>query len=90
MHEGHERVKRARAILNACRISAGADFEALDALQVKALLTHLDEHRLKKCGPVSKYRQPSGDVRLRVRSFHDLLQRRATFRMVSRRTTISA
>ena len=83
MHEGYENAKRARDILKACGINVGADFGALDASQVDALLAHLDQHRLKKYGPMSKYRQPPGDVSSRVRSFHDLLQRRATFRIAS-------
>jgi len=79
MHEGHEKAKRAGDILKACGINVGADFEGLDATEVDALLAHLDQHRLNKYGPMSKLRQPRGNVRSRVRSFHDLLQRRATF-----------
>jgi hypothetical protein len=79
MHEKHEKAKRARDILKACGINIGADFEGLDASEVDALLAHLDQHRLDKYGPMSKLRQPRGGVSSRVRSFHDLLQRRATF-----------
>jgi len=75
--------KRARDILKACGINVAADFETLDASQVDALLAHLSEHRLNKYGPMSKYRQPRGGVSSRVKSFHDLLQRRATFRVAS-------
>jgi hypothetical protein len=78
MHEGHEKAKRARDILKACGINIGADFEALGASEVDALLAHLDQHRLNKYGPISKHRQPPGGVSSRVRSFHDLLQRRAS------------
>lgn len=81
MHEGHERAKCARDILKSCGINAGAGFEALDVSQVDSLLAHLDQHRLIKYGPVSRHRQPQGRVRSRARSFHDLLQRRAAFRM---------
>src|SRR4249919_3098077 len=83
MNEGHEKAKRARDILKACGINVGADFETLDASQVDALLAHLDQHRLNKYGPMSKHRQPRGGVGSRVKSFHDLLQRRATFRVAS-------
>jgi hypothetical protein len=85
MHEMHERAKRARDILRACGINVAVDFEALDASQVDALLAHLDQHLLNKYGPMSKHRQPAGGVSSRVRSFHDLLQRRATFRIASNR-----
>jgi len=78
MHDGHEKAKRARDILKACGINAGADFEDLDASQVDGLLAHLDRHRLNKYGPMSKHRQPPGSVSSGVRSFHHLLQRRAT------------
>jgi hypothetical protein len=79
MHEGHEKAKRARDILRACGIKVAADFEALDASQVDALLAHLEQHRLNKYGPMNKHREPAGGVSSRLRSFHDLLQRRATF-----------
>ena len=77
MHEGHEKAKRAREILKACGINIGADFEALDAAQVGALLAHADLHRLKKYGPMNKYRQSLSVGSSLVRSFHELLQRRA-------------
>jgi hypothetical protein len=84
MHEPHEKANLARDILKACGIAIGADFEALDASQVGALLAHADQHRLNKYGPMSKYRQPRGVNSSLVRSFHDLLQRRATFRIASK------
>jgi hypothetical protein len=83
MHEGHEKAKRARDILKECGINLGAGFEALDASQVDALLAHADQHRLNKYRPMSKDRQLLGGNSSRVRSFHDLLQRRATFRITS-------
>jgi hypothetical protein len=80
MHERLERAERARGILKACGIQFGAQFDALSPSQVGQLLAHLDQHRLRKYGPLSKYGQPSGDVNLRVRSFYELLQRRAESR----------
>jgi hypothetical protein len=84
MDEGDERAERARDILKACEINIGADSEALDASQVDALLAHLDQHRLNKYGPTSKHRQPRGGVSSPMRSFHNLLRRRATIRSPAR------
>jgi hypothetical protein len=81
MHEGHEKATRARDTLKACGIDIGAGFEALGTSQIDALLAHLEQHRLSKYGSMSKHRQPPGSVNSRVRPFHDLLQRRATFRI---------
>jgi hypothetical protein len=78
MGELHERAKRARDILDACGIAIGAEFAALNASQIDALLAHLDQHRVNKYGPVSTYRRPQGANISLVRSFHDLQQRRAT------------
>jgi hypothetical protein len=83
MHEGGEKTKRAHDTLKACGINVGAGFEALSASQINALLEHLEQHRLNKYGPMSKHRQPPGSVNSRVRPFHDLLQRRATFQIAS-------
>jgi hypothetical protein len=58
-------------------------FEALDERQLNALLEHLNLHRFNKYGPMSKLRQPSGSVSLRVRSFYDLLQHRAPLRQAT-------
>ena len=85
MYEVHEKTKRARDILKAFGINVAADFEALDASQVDALLAHLDQHRLNKYGPMSNLRRPAGGISSRVRSFYDLLQRRATSRIASNR-----
>ena len=83
MHGGHEKAKRAHETLTACGIDVGAGFEALGASQINALLAHLEHHRLNKYGSMNKYRQPRGSANSRVRPFHDLLQRRATFRIAS-------
>jgi hypothetical protein len=83
MHEGHEKAKRAHETLTACGIDVGAGFEALDASQINALLAHLEHHRLNKYRSMNRYRQPRGSANSRVRPFHDLLQRRATFRITS-------
>jgi hypothetical protein len=83
MHEGHEKAKRAHETMTACAIDVGAGFEALGASKIKPLLAHLEHHRLNKYGSMNKYRQPRGSANSRVRPFHDLLQRRATFRIAS-------
>jgi hypothetical protein len=83
MHEGHEKAKRARDTLKVCGIDISAGFEALGASQINALLAHLEQHRLNKYGSMSKHRQPRGGANSRVRPFHDLLQRRATFQIAS-------
>jgi hypothetical protein len=88
MHEVHEKAKRAHEILKACEINIGADFEALGAAQVGALVAHADQHRLKKYGPMSKYRQSPSVSSSLVRSFHELLQRRAAFRIARRRSWV--
>lgn len=80
MYEGHETAERARGILGACGIDVGTDFEALNTSQVDQLIAQLELHRLSKYGPMNKLRQPLGEVGARVRSFHELLQHRASFR----------
>src|ERR1700687_1378062 len=77
LHEGEETANRAYDILKACGVDVGADFQALGASQVEALLAYADQHRLNKYGSMSKYRQSPNSNDSRVRSFYDLLQRRA-------------
>jgi hypothetical protein len=57
MHEGQEKANRAYDILKAGGLDVGADFQALGASQVEALLAYADQHRLNKYGSMSKYRQ---------------------------------
>jgi hypothetical protein len=66
------RARRAAATLEACGVAIGTPFEALTAAQSAKLLAHAESHRLATYGPTIFHRlSPS------VRSFHDLLQRRA-------------
>jgi hypothetical protein len=85
MHEGQEKAKRARNILTACGIEVGTDFRGLSTSQIDALVACLEQHRANKYGPVSQYRRPPSDNDSAVRSFYDLLQRRATHQLRSNR-----
>jgi hypothetical protein len=85
MHEGQKKAKRARDILTACGIDIGTDFHGLSASQIDALVACLEQHRVNKYGPVSKYRRLPSDNNSAVRSFYDLLQRRATHQLRSNR-----
>jgi hypothetical protein len=84
MNEGWEKAKRAREILGVCGIEVGADFQALGTSQVVALAAYADQHRLNKYGP----RKPPTSIGSLLRSFHDLLQRRAKVRITSNRETV--
>ena len=74
MNEEHEKSNRALHILKTCGIDIGADFEALDPQQVGALTAHATKHQLDKYGPAPLLHPRPAPL---VRSFHDLLQRRA-------------
>jgi hypothetical protein len=78
MHEGQEKTTRARRTLAACGIEVGTNFRALSTSQMGALLAYAEQHRLNKYGPSSKYRMPLNPD---LRSFYDLLQRRAMYRL---------
>lgn len=58
----------AKAILQNCNISLGADFLSLRTTQVDSLLAWADHY---------KYRKPKLANGSRARYFHDLIQRRA-------------
>jgi hypothetical protein len=88
MNEGWERAKRAREILGACGIEVGAEFQALGTSQVVSLLAYADQHRVNKYGPMSKLRKPPTGNGSLLRSFHDLLQRRAKVRITSNRAAL--
>jgi hypothetical protein len=77
MHEGQEKANRARNVLAACGIEVGTDFRLLSISQIDALVAHAEQHRLNKYGAASEYRRPAGDNDFAMRSFYDLLQRRA-------------
>jgi len=77
MHEGREKADRARNILAACGIEVGTDFQLLSTSQIDSLVAHAEQHRLNKYGAASKYRRPPKDNDFAMRSFYDLLQRRA-------------
>jgi hypothetical protein len=66
-HVAAERLN-ARETLRACGIDVGADFHALSAQQVDALLAAADR---------VKYQRPPNANGSRARYFHDRLQRRA-------------
>jgi hypothetical protein len=88
MHEGQERADRARKILAACGIEIGTDFGSLSASQIDALVTQLEQHRRNKYGAVSEFRGPPRDNDSGIRSFHDLLQRRAKYQLRRRNSLL--
>ena len=61
----------ARATLENCGISIGADFHALRASQIDALLKAADH---------AKYKKPPNANGSRARYFHDLMQQRANMK----------
>lgn len=66
-HAKHHRTEACATLAN-CNIHVGADFHALSATQVDALL---------KAADYAKYEKPPNANGSRARYFHDLLQRRA-------------
>lgn len=84
VHEGWEKVKRAGEVLEACGIEIATDFQVLGTSQLAGPLAYADQHRLNKYGPMSEYRVLPDNNGSRLRSFHDLLQRRASVRKTVR------
>ena len=88
MSEGWERAKRAGECLGACEIEVGGGFSSFGQLASRCTAGLCRPAPTNQVWPREQTSEPPTSNSSLLRSFHDLLERRAKVRITSNRDTI--